>query len=142
MSLIKIKGRPDPIRLSYERAKKIKQRKFGDDTVSPPVSKASPSDLIDLGDEWCGTYGQIISIELGDKPRPVQPQIQEPEQTPEDREKAREALRKIGEEFGFTGKGKKAKKLTLTRSGLNEYKEKHGVEYKVPEGYEIIEDVE
>lgn len=70
MSVIKIKGRSDPLFRPYAVAKKIKQRKFGDDGVSPPIPKASPSDLIDLGDEWSGTYGQIISIELNDKPEP------------------------------------------------------------------------
>lgn len=72
MGIIKIKGRSEPIIRPYDIAKKVKQRKFGDDTISPPIQKASPSDLIDLGDEWSGTYGQIISIELNDKPKPVQ----------------------------------------------------------------------
>lgn len=141
MSIIKIKGRADPIFRPYEVAKKIKQRKFGDETTSPKVLKASPSDLIDLGDEWSGSYGQIVSIELNDKPKAVQPLLEDPEPTPEERKRGKEMLRKIGEDLGFTTGGKKFTKLTLTRSGLNEYKEKNGVEYQVPEGYEIIEDV-
>lgn len=140
MSVIKVKGRLDPIIISYDRAKKVKQKKFGDDTVNPPVLKASPSDLIDLGKDWAGMYGQIVSIELGDEPRASQPQIKEPEYTPEDRLFAQKEIQRIGRELGF-GKNKKIKKLTLTRSSLNEYKEKHGVEYKVPDGVEIIEDV-
>ena len=60
------------------------------------------------------------------------------EMTPEEREKSRQALRKIGEELGFTGK--KLKKYQLTRSGLNEYKRSTGKDYVVPEGTEIIED--
>jgi hypothetical protein len=140
MSIIKIKGRADPIFRPYEIAKKIKQRKFGDDTVSPVVPKASSNDLLDLGDEWSGSYGQVISIELNDKPRASQPQIEAYEPTLEERKKAQEAIRKIGEDLGFTAKGKKMNKLSLTRSSLNEYREKFGKEYKIPVGTEIIED--
>ncbi len=108
MSVIKIRGRSDPIFRPYEVAKKIKQRKFGDDNVSPPIPKASPSDLIDLGDEWSGSYGQITSIELNDKPQP--PRIASEDDrplTPEEKvraDKAREETREWLIEKGIINK--------------------------------------
>lgn len=139
MSTIKIKGRIDLIQRPYELAKKIKQRRFGDDTVSPPIPKALASEDIDLGDEWSGTYGQIVSIELNDKPRAPQGQIREPDPTPKQRNFARQAINKIRDEFGFTAK--KVAKMKITRSSLNEYTAQHGVDYQIPEGTEIIEDI-
>ncbi len=106
MSTIKIRGRADVVVVPYSLAKKVKQRKFGDETVSPPIPKASPKDLIDLGDVWSGEYGQIVAIELNDKPSSILPQIAEPELTPEQKKMAKEQIRKIGEDFGFITKKK------------------------------------
>lgn len=148
MALIKIKGRADSIIVDYQTAKRVKQRKFGDTTVQPAVGKASPNDLCDLGDTWCGEYSRIVEIELNDKPRA--PQLEErlspltPEELIEHR-KFMDKMRKDLEDRGIIKKhslNKSAKsKMTLTRSGLNEYKEKFGIEYKIPEGTQIIEDL-
>ncbi len=68
MALIKIKGRKDALTIPDDVARKIKQRKFGDE--SRGVEKALSNDLVDLGDEWSGEYGQIVSIELERKISP------------------------------------------------------------------------
>lgn len=147
MSVIKIRGRSDPVFRPYAVAKKIKQRKFGDDTVTPPISKASPSDLIDLGDEWSGSYGQIVSIELNDKPQPAQLQSEEDKpQTPEQKEANRKVLAEMRKDMEARGilkprNGETKTTLSLTRSGLAEYLKKFGKEYEVPAGAEIIEDL-
>lgn len=62
MATIKIRGRTDSIYLDDERAKKIKDRKFG----TPLIAKADANELIDLGD-WSGEYGRIIEIEISKK---------------------------------------------------------------------------
>lgn len=141
MSVIKIRGRADPIFLPYEQAKWIKQRKFGDDTVNPPIPKALPSDLLDLGDQWSGTYGQINSIELNDKPQA--PRIAEEAivMTPQIRKMQREFFENTAKELPFLNNKKTQEKMALTRSGLIEYKNNTGKDFVVPEGTEIIEDV-
>lgn len=58
MALIHIKKRATPIELDFERARKLKQRKYGYDGIS----KAENTDQVDLG-EWAGQYGEIISID-------------------------------------------------------------------------------
>lgn len=96
MSIIKIRGRSDPIFRPYHIAKMIKQKKFGDDVASPPIQKVTPDSLCDLGDEWSGTYGQIISIELNDKPQPVQIE-EESTLSPEQEKSRRKAIDETSE---------------------------------------------
>lgn len=62
MALIKIRGRLEPVVVDDERAKRIKERKFGKDGVGA----ALPNELIDLGD-WAGEYGRIVEVELSKK---------------------------------------------------------------------------
>lgn len=50
-----------------------------------------------------------------------------------------EIIEKINKERPL--KGSKNSKAILYRSKLNEYEKKFGMPYKVPEGFEIIEDV-
>jgi hypothetical protein len=59
MATIKIRGRKEVITLDDDRAKKLKNRKFG----LNQTAKADPQDLVDLG-VWAGEYGRIIEIEI------------------------------------------------------------------------------
>lgn len=63
MATIKIRGRLEPITVTDDVAKKVKDRKFGNGNVP----KAEPNELLDLGD-WSGEYGRIVEIELSKKP--------------------------------------------------------------------------
>lgn len=143
MSIIRIKGRPDPIIIDYHIAKYVKQRKFGDPVADPPIMKAPPDALCDLGDVWAGEYRKISDIELNDRPKAIR--LARPEDTePFDKEFHRKEMDRIGENLKKLGLLKKVgdrPRVELTRSGLNEYREKHGVEYMVPEGVVIIEDI-
>lgn len=69
MALIYIKRKREPIEVSNDRARKIKQLRFGDPDGSGN-NKAEPTEMIDLGDEWAGELGQIVSVEMT-KERPV-----------------------------------------------------------------------
>lgn len=140
MSIIRIKRRADPISRPYEIAKKIKQRWTGDEEAG--VKKAEKDTILDLGDEFCGRYGQIDTIELNDKPRA--PQLQ-PEQdrpmTEEEKVEARKFFQEMRLQYPFLVGGKDIEKLTVSRSGMAEYKRLTGKDYKVPNGTEIIEDI-
>ena len=63
MAHIKVKGKREVIRLSRERAEKIKNRWLGINGQA----KAEFSDICDLGDEWSGQYSQVVEVELGNK---------------------------------------------------------------------------
>ena len=145
MSVIKIRGRADLIIRPYAIAKKLKQRKFGDDSVFPAITKALPTDLVDLGDEWAGTYAQIVSIELNDKPQlaRIEDALQRPLTAEEkiEHRKFMDDMHKDLEMKGILKPKEMPSKMSLTRSGLNEYKAKFGIDYIVPPGTEIIEDV-
>lgn len=101
MALIKIKRRVDPITRPYQIAKLIKQRWTGD--AEAGVKKADKEDILDLGDEFCGKYGQIDTIELNDKPR--SPQLDSPQEELTEEEKAlnRKEIKRIGEELRAKG---------------------------------------
>lgn len=60
MPYIKIKGRIEPITVTGEVARKIKDRWVGNEAKG--IKKAERSDVLDLG-EWCGEYGQIKEID-------------------------------------------------------------------------------
>jgi len=71
MGIILIKGRERPIIRSNEIVRVVKDRWLGNKDEG--VQKAQPSDQLDFGDEWSGTYGQIKSIEIEpvrSKPKP------------------------------------------------------------------------
>lgn len=147
MAILKIKRRTEVIIRPYEFMKKIKQRWGGDDTVTPPIEKASKDAVLDLGDEYTGTYGQIESIELNDRPRASQ---SEPEDVPlsdEEKKSNRHALEKVRkdlEEQGFLGKKSSIQSnssLLINRSALVAYKQKFGREYDIPEGFSVVEDL-
>jgi len=70
MATIKIRGRRDPIEVSDERGKKLKNQKFGFNGIA----KADPSTPVDLGDIWCGALSQIESIEIEGKSKSAAPQ--------------------------------------------------------------------
>lgn len=148
MSLIKIKGRVDGIKVSYSTAKKIKQMKFGDDTVFPVISKAKATDLIDLGEEWAGEFGQIASIQIGEVSSKYQ--IEQPDELPLTPEQKLET-RKIIDKMTITLKENKVlpdnypnhrqpRPYEVLRSELVKYKETYGRDFSVPNGSMIIED--
>lgn len=141
MSIIRIKRRADPIVRPYEIAKKIKQRWTGD--ADAGVKKAEKDTILDLGDEFCGTYGQIDTIELNDKPRAPQPlELPEKPLTPEEEKERLAKLEEIRASIqGILGPKKVKGKMQFTRSGLNEYKRLTGHDYQLPEGTEIVEDL-
>jgi hypothetical protein len=95
MSIIRIKGRKEPINVAFSVAVQIKQRKFGDSTARPPVVKALSTDILDLGDIWAGQYGQILEIEINDRPRANLRQIERPKMTPEQREALRKKIDEV-----------------------------------------------
>lgn len=59
MAIIKIRGRAEPLTIDDERARKVKNRKFG----TGGVPKAEPTELVDLG-VWSGEYGRIVEVEF------------------------------------------------------------------------------
>lgn len=143
MSIIKIKGRADPLVVDYVTAKRVKQRKFGDLSEEPPISKASSTDLCDLGDVWCGEYSRIVEIELNDKPRAIPATTEEVRpMTEEDRKVAHEFFEQVRKEMGWAPVNKlESAQMTLTRSGLEKYKKQFGRDYQVKNGTKIIEDI-
>ena len=88
MAFIKIRGRREPVEIDNERARQVKARKFGTDTIE----KADPREDLDLGDVWSGEYGQVIGIEL----TPVKkPQKSKQEEYQEEERKRIEAWNKL-----------------------------------------------
>lgn len=144
MSIIRIKGRADPIFVDYQIAKYVKQRKFGDPNTDPPIAKATPDALCDLGDVWAGEYRKISDIELNDKPRPKL--IEPPAEPITDAERAegKAVIKRIGDELrekGILKSQEKIQQMELNRSALEEYQRVHGRPYTIPFGVKIIEDV-
>lgn len=86
MALIFIKRRKEPIEISDERARKIKNLRFGD---IDGIGKAEPTEMIDLGDEWAGELGQIIAVELTKK-KSTTPVMNEFEKQVQDEQRLRE----------------------------------------------------
>lgn len=65
MAEISIKGKKDALVVSEEVARKIKQRKLGDDFMH--IAKAEPTDMVDIvhaTGSWCGEYAKIGGISL------------------------------------------------------------------------------
>lgn len=88
MALIHIRRRQEPITISDERARILKDRKFGNEIKH--VQKAEPSESVDLG-EWAGEYGEIRAIDI--PPRYAKSYPETPKNlTPEERENVRKIL--------------------------------------------------
>lgn len=139
LSSIHIKGKVEPILISADRAKIIKQKWAGDN----PVPR---NQVLDLG-SWCGEYGQIKSIEIEKPKKYDDPEPIELELTPDQKIERRKII------DAMTIKLKEAKILPknypyhkgprpyeITRTALLAYKELHGVEYQLPENAIIIEE--
>jgi hypothetical protein len=75
MALVFIKRKKEPVEISNERARRIKVLRFGDQFGE---NKAEPTELVDLGDEWAGEIGQIVSVEIT-KDRPHEKIVEDPD---------------------------------------------------------------
>ena len=93
MAIIKIKGRADPIIVSNDIARKVKQMKFGDEENH--IVKAQSSDLVDLGDQWSGEFSRIVEIEL-DKLKVYREEEKEPELTEIEKKEVVKTIKSIG----------------------------------------------
>lgn len=98
MATISIRKRTDPIIVSNERARQIKQYKFG--SLDRKVAPQPPDALIDLG-EWSGELRQINAIELDRGERSAGP-IAETDVAKFNREVAKFKTRKMKARPGST----------------------------------------
>lgn len=72
MGQILIKGRTDAIKLDNETCRNIKDRWLGN--LEKGIEKSDKNDILDLGDAWAGTYGQIKTVEIDPEHRKTSPQ--------------------------------------------------------------------
>ncbi len=61
MARIVVRRRKEPVIVSEERGRRVKQLRFGDENGN---GKVDPETEIDLGDDWAGRVDQIVSVEI------------------------------------------------------------------------------